>query len=212
MWHQDSEPLDQPLLSKAHSTKIRILLQLRSSITKATLFRLEVVAPLPLCRPKPPRPLLLLPPLSVVPVSEILANVLSLKSNLVLALMAGGRRVSNLWTNVCEIDIQQTSRLTLFIQLPLIMDPRKTSTLSPVCDRFLSPFAMLTISTGSVCDTLTNSCGADQSAKNTCAKGQAAASAAAKGTGAQADAFNVAFGINTVRRIGFLDSSVVLES
>ena len=59
------------------------------------------------------------------------------------------------------------------------------------------------MSTGFVCDTLTNSCGADQTAKNTCAKGQAAASAAAKGTGAQADAFNAVFGINTVRGIGF---------
>jgi len=92
------------------------------------------------------------------------------------------------------------------------MDLRKTSTSSPVCDVFLSPFAMLTVSTGSVCDTLTNSCGADQTAKNTCAKGQAAASAAAKGTGAQADAFNAVFGINTVRRIVFLISSVVLKS
>ena len=66
---------------------------------------------------------------------------------------------------------------------------------------------MLIISTGSVCDTLTNTCGADQTAKNTCAKGQAAASAAAKGTGAQADAFNAAFSINTVCRIEFLQYS-----
>jgi hypothetical protein len=71
---------------------------------------------------------------------------------------------------------------------------------------------MLTTSTGSVCDTLTNSCDADQTAKNTCAKGQAAASAAAKGTGAQADAFNAAFGINTVRRIGFGISQKLMSS
>lgn len=49
-----------------------------------------------------------------------------------------------------------------------------------------------------ICDTLTNSCGADATAKATCAKGQAAALAATKGSGAQADAFNAAFGINTV--------------
>jgi hypothetical protein len=36
-------------------------------------------------------------------------------------------------------------------------------------------------------------------AKNTCARGRVAASAASRGTGAQADAFNSAFGIQTVR-------------
>jgi len=54
---------------------------------------------------------------------------------------------------------------------------------------------------------LTNSCGANQAAKDTCATAQAAASAATKGTGAQADAFNGAFGIQTVRLHGkFTDS------
>ncbi|PFH53001.1 hypothetical protein AMATHDRAFT_1726 [Amanita thiersii Skay4041] len=48
-----------------------------------------------------------------------------------------------------------------------------------------------------ICDTLTNSCKSDQTAKDTCAKARAAASAAQKGTGAQADAFNAAFGIQT---------------
>ncbi|KAL5504197.1 hypothetical protein ACEPAH_8271 [Sanghuangporus vaninii] len=48
-----------------------------------------------------------------------------------------------------------------------------------------------------ICDSLTNTCGADQTAKDTCATAQAAASAAATGTGAQADAFNAAFGITT---------------
>ncbi|KAF8968157.1 hypothetical protein BDZ97DRAFT_458267 [Flammula alnicola] len=48
-----------------------------------------------------------------------------------------------------------------------------------------------------ICDTLTNTCGADQTAKATCAKGQAAADSAATGTGAQADAFNAVFGIST---------------
>ncbi|KAF8905103.1 hypothetical protein CPB84DRAFT_1835568 [Gymnopilus junonius] len=48
-----------------------------------------------------------------------------------------------------------------------------------------------------ICDTLTNSCGADATAKATCAKAEAAADTATKGTGAQADAFNAVFGIKT---------------
>ncbi|KAL0061947.1 hypothetical protein AAF712_011231 [Marasmius tenuissimus] len=48
-----------------------------------------------------------------------------------------------------------------------------------------------------ICDTLTNKCGADQTAKDTCAQASAAADAAAAKTGAQADAFNAAFGITT---------------
>ncbi|KAH8099928.1 hypothetical protein BXZ70DRAFT_1008447 [Cristinia sonorae] len=55
----------------------------------------------------------------------------------------------------------------------------------------------INIITQSICDQLTNSCKADQTAKDTCAKATAAASAAAAGTGAQADAFNAAFGITT---------------
>ncbi len=49
-----------------------------------------------------------------------------------------------------------------------------------------------------ICDTLTNTCGADQTAKTTCATATAAAAAQASGTGAQADAFNNVFGITTV--------------
>ncbi|KIP05829.1 hypothetical protein PHLGIDRAFT_36220 [Phlebiopsis gigantea 11061_1 CR5-6] len=48
-----------------------------------------------------------------------------------------------------------------------------------------------------ICDTLTNSCGADATAKATCATASAAADAQAPKTGAQADAFNAAFGITT---------------
>lgn len=48
-----------------------------------------------------------------------------------------------------------------------------------------------------MCDTLVNTCGADQTAKNTCATAKTAADTGAKGTGAQADAFNAAFGITT---------------
>ncbi|KAL5486066.1 hypothetical protein ACEPAI_7110 [Sanghuangporus weigelae] len=55
----------------------------------------------------------------------------------------------------------------------------------------------INIITQFICDSLTNTCGADQTAKDTCATAQAAASAATTGTGAQADAFNAAFGITT---------------
>lgn len=48
-----------------------------------------------------------------------------------------------------------------------------------------------------ICDTLTNTCGADQTAKDTCATATAAADAQTAKTGAQADAFNAAFGITT---------------
>jgi len=48
-----------------------------------------------------------------------------------------------------------------------------------------------------ICNTLTNTCGADATAKVTCATASAAADAAAAGTGAQADAFNAAFNIKT---------------
>jgi hypothetical protein len=44
---------------------------------------------------------------------------------------------------------------------------------------------------------LTNSCGADQTAKNTCATATTAADGQPPKTGAQADAFNAAFGIET---------------
>jgi len=48
-----------------------------------------------------------------------------------------------------------------------------------------------------ICDTLTNSCGADQTAKDTCAKAIAAADTVTAKTGGQADAFNAVFGITT---------------
>jgi hypothetical protein len=82
------------------------------------------------------------------------------------------------------------------------MDQPKTLTSSHVCYIFFfssKELQFLIKNTEFICDTLTNSCGADQTAKNTCAQGRAAASAASRGTGAQADAFNSAFGIQTVR-------------
>ena len=48
-----------------------------------------------------------------------------------------------------------------------------------------------------ICDTLTNSCGADATAKATCAKAKAAADTGAPKTGVQADLFNAVFGITT---------------
>jgi hypothetical protein len=48
-----------------------------------------------------------------------------------------------------------------------------------------------------MCDTLVNSCGADQTARTTCASALAAADQQAPKTGAQADAFNIVFGIKT---------------
>jgi hypothetical protein len=50
-----------------------------------------------------------------------------------------------------------------------------------------------------ICDTLTNSCKANQAAKDLCANATHAAAAAAAKTGVQADVFNAAFGIITVR-------------
>jgi hypothetical protein len=48
-----------------------------------------------------------------------------------------------------------------------------------------------------ICNTLTNTCGADATAKATCAQAQTAANGATAQTGAQADAFNAVFGITT---------------
>ncbi|KAI0833338.1 hypothetical protein BC628DRAFT_1335111 [Trametes gibbosa] len=48
-----------------------------------------------------------------------------------------------------------------------------------------------------ICDQLTNSCGADQTAKDTCQSARAAADTKTAKTGAQADAFNAVFGITT---------------
>lgn len=49
-----------------------------------------------------------------------------------------------------------------------------------------------------ICDSLTNTCKANQAAKDLCATARTAASSATAGTGAQADAFNGVFGIETV--------------
>jgi hypothetical protein len=48
-----------------------------------------------------------------------------------------------------------------------------------------------------MCDTLVNSCGADQTAWTTCASARATADKHTAKTGTQADAFNAVFGIKT---------------
>jgi hypothetical protein len=55
----------------------------------------------------------------------------------------------------------------------------------------------IAIITKSICDTLTNSCKANDAAKTLCAQASTAADAAAAKTGAQADAFNGVMGITT---------------
>ncbi|KAF5391565.1 hypothetical protein D9757_002365 [Collybiopsis confluens] len=59
-----------------------------------------------------------------------------------------------------------------------------------------------------ICDTLTNSCNADATAKATCASAQTAANGQTAKTGAQADAFNAVFGIKT----NFASVSVVSDT
>ena len=48
-----------------------------------------------------------------------------------------------------------------------------------------------------MCDTLVNACGADQTARDTCAAAKVAFDSKPAKTGAQADAFNAIFGIQT---------------
>jgi hypothetical protein len=48
-----------------------------------------------------------------------------------------------------------------------------------------------------MCDTLTNTCDANQAAKDLCAQATAAADTVTAKTGGQADAFNAVFGIKT---------------
>jgi hypothetical protein len=55
----------------------------------------------------------------------------------------------------------------------------------------------IAIITQFICDTLTNKCGADATAKKTCATAQAAANAAPPKTGIDADIFNAGFGLAT---------------
>ncbi|EJD06901.1 uncharacterized protein FOMMEDRAFT_17361 [Fomitiporia mediterranea MF3/22] len=78
-------------------------------------------------------------------------------------------------------------------------DNRKETSFEPVDEASFNHGSAqnIDIITQFICDTLTNSCGADQTAKDTCKTAQAAADAQTPKTGAQADAFNAAFGITT---------------
>ncbi|KAI0671624.1 hypothetical protein C8Q78DRAFT_1189353 [Trametes maxima] len=85
------------------------------------------------------------------------------------------------------------------IEFGVGFDNRKETSFEPVDKTSFNHGSAqnIDIITQFICDTLTNSCQADQTAKDTCAKAKAAASAATKKTGAQADAFNAVFGIST---------------
>lgn len=85
------------------------------------------------------------------------------------------------------------------IQFAVGFDGRKETSFEPVDQTSYNHGSAdnIDIITQFMCDTLTNSCGANALAKQTCATATTAADAAAKGTGAQADAFNAAFGITT---------------
>lgn len=78
-------------------------------------------------------------------------------------------------------------------------DNRRETSFQPVdANSFSQGSAQnVNIITRAICDTLVNTCDANQAAQDLCATAQAAAAAAAVGTGAQADAFNAVFGINT---------------
>ncbi|KAJ7784630.1 hypothetical protein B0H16DRAFT_1493232 [Mycena metata] len=78
-------------------------------------------------------------------------------------------------------------------------DNRKETSFQPVDKTSYNHGSAQAISiiTQFICDTLTNTCGADATAKATCATAQAAANAAPPKTGIDADIFNGAFGITT---------------
>ncbi|KAJ7459797.1 hypothetical protein FB451DRAFT_1045721 [Mycena latifolia] len=78
-------------------------------------------------------------------------------------------------------------------------DNRKETSFQPVDKTSFNHGSAQAISiiTQFICDTLTNSCGADATAKATCASAQAAANAAPPKTGIDADIFNSFFGITT---------------
>lgn len=85
------------------------------------------------------------------------------------------------------------------IQFAVGFDGRKETSFEPVDQVSYNHGSAdnIDIITQFMCNTLTNSCGANALAKQTCATATTAADGAAKGTGAQADAFNAAFGITT---------------
>ncbi|KAH8118038.1 hypothetical protein DFH11DRAFT_1541287 [Phellopilus nigrolimitatus] len=85
------------------------------------------------------------------------------------------------------------------IQFGVGFDNRKETSFEPVDQTSFNHGSAdnIDIISKFICDTLTNTCGADQTAKDTCTKATAAADAVTAKTGGQADAFNAAFGITT---------------
>ncbi|KAI0749414.1 hypothetical protein C8Q80DRAFT_623560 [Daedaleopsis nitida] len=85
------------------------------------------------------------------------------------------------------------------IEFGVGFDNRKETSFQPVDKTSFNHGSAqnIDIITQFICDTLTNSCGADATAKATCATAKAAADTGAAKTGVQADLFNAAFGITT---------------
>ncbi|KAI0359976.1 hypothetical protein OH77DRAFT_1493446 [Trametes cingulata] len=85
------------------------------------------------------------------------------------------------------------------IEFGVGFDNRKETSFQPVDKTSFNHGSAqnIDIITQFICDTLTNSCGADATAKATCASAKAAADTKTAKTGAQADAFNAVFGITT---------------
>ena len=85
------------------------------------------------------------------------------------------------------------------IEFGVGFDGRKETSFQPVDKTSYDHGSAQAISiiTQFICDTLTNSCGADATAKATCAKAQTAANGGTAKTGQQADLFNAVFGIAT---------------
>ncbi|KAF9065587.1 hypothetical protein BDP27DRAFT_49891 [Rhodocollybia butyracea] len=85
------------------------------------------------------------------------------------------------------------------IQFGVGFDNRKETAFEPVDQTSYNHGSAdnIAVITQFMCNTLTNTCNADATAKETCATATSAAAAALSGTGQQADAFNAVFGIKT---------------
>lgn len=85
------------------------------------------------------------------------------------------------------------------IQFGVGFDNRKETAFEPVDQTSYNHGSAdnIAVITQFMCNTLTNICNADATAKATCATATSAAAAALSGTGQQADAFNAVFGIKT---------------
>jgi hypothetical protein len=85
------------------------------------------------------------------------------------------------------------------IEFGVGFDNRKETAFQPVDQTSFNHGSAdnIAVITQFICNTLTNTCNADATAKATCASATTAAAAALGQTGAQADAFNAVFGITT---------------